>query len=185
MTGRAFRDHCQVGEGIGQRRLTQLHPDRVAPMPVRLFELNDSLPCNRRRLAFQRQEDTPQVRFFSLVGLRPRRQRPGDQVGRRRHAQEVRNPRIQGRGLGKAPPDRFPRPFPTAEPLRRHQLTVLFGIEPVVRLAARHERAPTRGIPARRPDPAISEPDQQISHRVIREEPVEVLRFETPAFQPL
>ena len=95
-----------------------------------LIELDDALARNGRWLAFQPEKSTLQIRFALLIGSGPRRQRTREQVMRRRHSQQIPNTWIQGWRLGIAPPNRIPRSIPPAEPLRRHQLTVILGSNP-------------------------------------------------------
>ena len=77
----------------------------------------------------------------------------------------------------------IPRSFPPAKPLRRHERAVPVRIKPEVRLAARREGAPAPDIPASDRRLGIAKPDQHVPHRIVGEEPVEVVRLEAPALQ--
>ena len=180
----ARRERRQRGEGVRQRRLAERRPDPAASCAMHLLERDDLLARSARRFVSELQKGSPQGRFLPFVVLGPGRRLREQIVAlivRHGLAQVLRHSGIPRRRLRETPPDRLPCPFPPAEPFRRDDPAVLLRIEPEVRLAAGREGAPATGLPTGPHRFGIAHPGQHVPHRIVGEEPVEVLRFEAPA----
>ena len=106
-----------------------------------------------------------------------------EQVVRHCLVQEFRQAGIQRRGFGESAPHGPPRSFAPAEAVRGNERAILVRVELEIGLAARRKGAPSPGFPAGQRRLGVAEPEEQIPDRIIGEQRIEIVCFETPAFE--